>query len=499
MPWPTPQEYNEAIQTPARCLADPELQRGIPELTALGLPRPVTGNFASVYRLRYGARDWAVRCLFRAPDDLATRYAAISDALSGAHLPYTVEFSYLQRGILVGGAWHPILKMGWVEGEMLGPWVQRHLEDGKRLRALAERWRRMTETLERRDIAHGDLQHGNVVVVDEELRLVDYDGVFVPALSGRKSHEVGHPNYQHPARTERHFGPELDRFSSWLIYGSLLALAEAPDLWDGDECLILRGRDLQDPAHSPVFSRLRNHPSAAPRALAVQIERLLALDPNRIPPLAALPAAPARLASPTGPAWLLDYLPPPLAFRVGLRRRTTVAMAALLVVTLFFIGPLVVALGATAILLILPVLLFATDPLVFARARLNYQAQRRQVQLAVVTRHHGRLHRRQLAIEVRHDMALRDALERKRTLSRSRYPRRYKRWRVVRLEARIRSILARHAVLGADLSARSASISDEEQRVCQALNAIHRSLEAYSAIDLPHFLRALCALDSMHR
>ena len=48
MGWPTPQEYNEAIQNPRSVFADAELQAGQPVLTPLGLPRPITGAFASV-------------------------------------------------------------------------------------------------------------------------------------------------------------------------------------------------------------------------------------------------------------------------------------------------------------------------------------------------------------------------------------------------------------------------------------------------------------------
>ena len=43
----------------------------------------------------------------------------------------------------------------------------------------------MTADLERHGIAHGDLQHGNLLVAaDGTFRLVDYDGMYVPALRG---------------------------------------------------------------------------------------------------------------------------------------------------------------------------------------------------------------------------------------------------------------------------------------------------------------------------
>src|SRR5579884_1423770 len=105
MSWPTPQDYNEAVQNPRLCFADPELQAGSSEVTTLGLPRPITGNFASVYRVRGPGGDWAVRCFWREYADLQERYAAISRQLQSARLPYTVPFEYLPQGIRVRGAW----------------------------------------------------------------------------------------------------------------------------------------------------------------------------------------------------------------------------------------------------------------------------------------------------------------------------------------------------------------------------------------------------------
>ena len=75
------------------------------------------------------------------------------------------------------------------------------------------------------NIAHGDLQHGNVVVVGDQLRLLDYDGMFVPALANKQSNECGHRNYQLPKRSRWDYGPHLDHFSAWVIYVSLVAVA----------------------------------------------------------------------------------------------------------------------------------------------------------------------------------------------------------------------------------------------------------------------------------
>ena len=63
------------------------------------------------------------------------------------------------------------------------------------LLSLAKVWVRMMADLKAVSIAHGDLQHGNVVVVGDQLRLIDYDNMFVPGLAGKQSNECGHRNY----------------------------------------------------------------------------------------------------------------------------------------------------------------------------------------------------------------------------------------------------------------------------------------------------------------
>ena len=126
MNWPLSQEYNEAIQSPADNFADPDLRRGAAVVNVLGLPMPCTGNFADVYQVRCpdGSR-WAVKCFTRETPGLRDRYEAISQHLRKVNLPFAVDFTYLERGILVAGEWYPVLKMTWVEGLTLNQFVAR--------------------------------------------------------------------------------------------------------------------------------------------------------------------------------------------------------------------------------------------------------------------------------------------------------------------------------------------------------------------------------------
>jgi hypothetical protein len=319
--WPTLQDYNEAIQSPQLNFGDPELRAGVVETTALGLPRPITGAFATVYHLRCKNRDWAVRCFQRDFTDHQVRYEAISKHLSASKLPYMVGFDFLPQGIKVAGKWYPILKMEWIKGELLHKYIKRNLNDVRALLSLAEQWVAMIKALQASNIAHGDLQHGNVLIANNELRLIDYDGMFVPALAGHFSHEAGHRNYQHPRRTEFDFGPTVDNFSAWVIYVSLLALSIDPGLWNradaGDERLLFRREDFEEPYTSKILTELSNHSDERLYTLANLFQSFLYDSPAQIPTLERQPTSRrlsisqqvTRLPTNALPLWLQDHVP----------------------------------------------------------------------------------------------------------------------------------------------------------------------------------------------
>src|SRR2546423_397316 len=132
MPWPDRTEYFQVIQNPAFCFSDPELKAGRPETVATtGLPRQYPGGFASVYKVLSSGHQWAVKCFLQEFSDQQQRYEAITNHLAQAKLPYTVGFQFQPRGILVSGCWYPILKMEWVQGEKLTPYLQRNLYDSE--------------------------------------------------------------------------------------------------------------------------------------------------------------------------------------------------------------------------------------------------------------------------------------------------------------------------------------------------------------------------------
>lgn len=319
--WPTPQEYNEALQLPEQSFGDLALRSGQPELTALGLPRPITGMFASVYRLRCADGDWAVRCFLHNYPEHRKRYTALHECLAQLRLPFTVGFQYQEKGIQCQGTWYPILKMAWCEGETLNRWLERHLARPDCIRELAQRWKDMLRELRRHNIAHGDLQHGNILVRNNQLKLVDYDGMYIPQLAQLGANELGHRHYQHPGRDESDFGPWMDNFSGWLIYASMQILSLDPMLWHqlrgGDEYLLLSKSDLENPTESPVFYLLEQHHSDEVRTYARWLRYLLSQTVDRIPdldsPMIVAPGLPPIcLPEPEVlPDWVRNYDEPP--------------------------------------------------------------------------------------------------------------------------------------------------------------------------------------------
>ncbi len=290
MDWPNPQDYNEAVQNPAVCFADAELRNAQIELSPIGLPKPSTGAFASVYKLNGIGKSWAVRCFHNEVPDHKLRYEKILATLKALKPSWAPPMEYIAQGIKVQGQWLPVIKMDWLNGIPLDRFLAKHGENSDRVKKIAERLRTIVDEMRAAGIAHGDLQHGNILIQDDNVMLIDFDGMYVPDLQGMKSAELGHPNYQHPYRSREHFGSYIDNFSAWLIEISLMSLAADPELlvWGQDrECLLFCSADLLNPYESRLFSQLREHSIDEIRQSAQTLIQLLRAPVEFVPSLDA--------------------------------------------------------------------------------------------------------------------------------------------------------------------------------------------------------------------
>ncbi|MDT3399858.1 hypothetical protein RKE29_25015 [Streptomyces sp. B1866] len=391
--FPTGGQYVEALQNTLVCFRDRELKSGAVKRDPVLGPKPISGNFASVFSVTsQSGRRYAVKCFTQDVAAQESRYDAISRhlaALDGTSLsqPWNISFEYQPQGVLVFGEWYPMLKMEWVEGSGLIRWIEDHRADPSMFSSLAARFAALTADLAVTGVAHGDLQHGNLLVAgDGTFRLVDYDGMFVPALATYRATEKGHRNYQSPNRSDDDFGPALDRFSTWVIYLSLIALSIDPSLWDqlhepDGEFLLLTEEDFQDPSASLRFGTLLSHPDRGLRDLAGRVRDLSSQPLSALPALSqrtfqsaanstgakppASGAATTSASQPSGPrslpSWLADHLqqPGPVAAAATVpaasgpsgfhrRRPADVALAVFTVLLLVAPASLVVASLLTA-------------------------------------------------------------------------------------------------------------------------------------------------------
>ena len=127
--------------------------------------------------------------------NLQKRYSAVGNFLSNNSGNYFVEASLVEDGVRVRGNWYPIIKMDWVKGEMLNQYIERNLFTTEKLNILLSEYCKMISHLEVLGIAHGDLQHGNILIDKEKIHLVDYDGIYLPSISDLESNIFGHINY----------------------------------------------------------------------------------------------------------------------------------------------------------------------------------------------------------------------------------------------------------------------------------------------------------------
>ncbi|MCG8586265.1 MAG: AarF/UbiB family protein, partial [Pirellulales bacterium] len=311
-PWPLVSEFTTVLQTPKIAFRDQELKQCHIERNSLGQPRPWSGKFATVFHGTLpNERSLAIRIFNGRSDERRERYAAISDYLAMRNLSSLVSFDYVDNGIRcpTNGKWYPVIRMEWVQGETLFGWlaIQCAKRNTREIESLAGRWLALIAELSEHGIAHGDLQHGNIMVTDTgEIRLVDYDSMCVPELVGRPNLEIGVDPYQHPNRdTSTALSLEIDRFSALMILLVLRALAAAPDLWkkyvesaDYDK-LLFRGTDLHRPNSSLLSQELFLSPDPSVRKLLAHLCDAYHADFEDTPHLLDLVAARASSTTTT--------------------------------------------------------------------------------------------------------------------------------------------------------------------------------------------------------
>ena len=265
MQYPLISEYLAAIRE-AKDNLD-KLSHLVPVLDKYGEPYRSSGAFAVVFKMKDEQTDkcYALKCFTEEQEGRAEAYRQIAEELEFVDSPYITSVKYLEKELFVDSNCEdeefPVLLMDWIEGETMETYVAANYTDTHAMSMLCYRFCKMAAWLRSQSFAHGDIKPDNIMVrPDGTLTLVDYDGMFVPAMKGQKSPTIGTKDFSHPLRNIDDFDETIDDFALASIALSLKAISLNPSLlqtYGASDRLLFSAADYLDLSKSNTFTALQ--------------------------------------------------------------------------------------------------------------------------------------------------------------------------------------------------------------------------------------------------
>ena len=226
MNYPLISEYTESILSAEDNFN--ELANLRPVLDSYGRPVMSSGNFAVVYKMRDIVTDklYAVKCFTREQTGREDAYREISDYLQNVYCNFIVKVKYYSDELFVDTnqsdtSEFPVLVMDWIDGIGLEEYISQNADNNEKLELLSANFIAMIGELLPNHFAHGDLKPDNIIIdKDGNIKLIDYDGMFVPSMEGQVSPELGTPQFQYSNRKPEDFNEYIDDYGA--LYLALL-------------------------------------------------------------------------------------------------------------------------------------------------------------------------------------------------------------------------------------------------------------------------------------
>ena len=265
MQYPLISEYLAAIRE-AKDNLD-KLSHLVPVLDKYGEPYRSSGAFAVVFKMKdeQTGKCYALKCFTEEQEGRAEAYRQIAEELEFVESPYITSVKYLEKEMFVDSNCEdeefPVLLMDWIEGETMETYIAANYTDTHAMSMLCYRFCKMAAWLRSQPFAHGDIKPDNIMVrPDGTLTLVDYDGMFVPAMKGQKSPTIGTKDFSHPLRTIDDFDETIDDFALASIALSLKAISLNPsqlDQYGASDRLLFSAADYLDLSKSKTLTALQ--------------------------------------------------------------------------------------------------------------------------------------------------------------------------------------------------------------------------------------------------
>ena len=265
MQYPLISEYLAAIRDANDNLD--KLSHLVPVFDKYGEPYRSSGAFAVVFKIKdeQTGKCYALKCFTEEQEGRAEAYRQIAEELEFVDSSYITSVKYLERELFVDSNCEdeefPVLLMDWIEGETMETYIAANYTDTHAMSMLCYRFCKMAAWLRSQSFAHGDIKPDNIMVrPDGTLTLVDYDGMFVPAMKGKKSPTIGTKDFSHPLRTIDDFDETIDDFALASIALSLKAISLIPSLlqtYGASDRLLFSAADYLDLSKSKTFTALQ--------------------------------------------------------------------------------------------------------------------------------------------------------------------------------------------------------------------------------------------------
>ena len=265
MQYPLISEYVRAIQDAESNLDS--LSHLVPVLDDHGEPYRSSGAFAVVFKMKdeQTGKYYALKCFTEEQDGRAEAYQQIADELEFIDSSYLTSVKYLDKELFVDCSCEdeefPVLLMDWVEGETMETYIANNYTNSYDMGMLCYRFCKMAAWLRSQPFAHGDIKPDNIIVrPDGSLTLVDYDGMYVPAMKGQQSPTIGTRDFSHPLRSVDDFDETIDDFALASIALSLKAISLKSSLLDdygASDRLLFSTDDYRDLSNSKVLGAMQ--------------------------------------------------------------------------------------------------------------------------------------------------------------------------------------------------------------------------------------------------
>ena len=249
--WPTPLHYTRSIAKQVNAFETERFKNAdfewkIPNVRL----RSNSGQFTFVLPCEIEGEKKVIRLFTEKKDNITERYEQLSQFFQEnsiiEKIPELVDFDFYKDELNVqtksdSGAIsrkYDLIEMDRVLGDPLDEFISKNFQNSSKLLDIADQFSEFVEKLESNKIGHGDLHPKNIIIdSDQKMKLIDYDCFYIPPFKEDESPESGQSDFQHPSRSKKgsnfpKYDETIDRFSSIVIYLSLLIISKEPKIYD---------------------------------------------------------------------------------------------------------------------------------------------------------------------------------------------------------------------------------------------------------------------------